>query len=49
MIEMYHKDAELPISVHPTQVNRMLAKGWTEKPIEAQPQPTDEEIEDGES
>jgi hypothetical protein len=49
MIDMYHEQAEFPISVHPSQVNRMLAKGWTEKPIEAQPQPTDEVNEDGES
>lgn len=48
MIEMYHPNAELPVLVHPSQKDRMILNGWAEKPIEAQPQPeTDEVNEDG--
>ncbi len=49
MMLMYHTSTEFPISVHPTRVEEMKRKGWTEKPTKAQPQPTDEVDDDGES
>ena len=49
-MQMYHKNAEQPIFVHPDRVEEMKRKGWTEKkPTKAtskKPETT-EVIEDG--
>ena len=46
---MYHESTEFPIFAHPTRVEEMKRKGWTEEPTMAQTQPTDEVDNDGES
>lgn len=30
-MKMWHKEATLPITVHPTRVEEMKRKGWTDK------------------
>jgi len=38
-MKMYHKDSKGSVDVHPSQIENMRSKGWTEKP---QPEPIDE-------
>ena len=28
---MFHKDAKQPVDVHPSQIENMRAKGWTDQ------------------
>lgn len=56
-MKMFHKDSNYPIDVHPSRVEEMKRKGWTDtepKPKKAKAQPTEatttEEVtEDGNS
>jgi hypothetical protein len=56
-MKMYHQDSNYPIDVHPSRIDEMERKGWTQEPTKAQPKrkaqskaiDTLEEINNGES
>jgi len=55
-MKMFHKDSNYPIDVHPSRIEEMQRKGWTDKQPspskrKAKPKATEtvEEINNGES
>jgi len=40
---MYHKNSKEPVDCHPSQIESMKAKGWTEKPT-TKPKPKEEKV-----
>lgn len=47
---MWHEDATVPIDVHPTRIEEMKRKGWTEEePKKATTKKPKEDNSDGES